>query len=374
MRPRTVPALLGVFTLALLAGSSPLALAQVRACAKSPFGHSPSGCPGSMGSGSGSGTGSATGPTGTGGASGAQGATGTTGTTGTTGAGTTGTSATTGTSGTTGTGGTGGTTGTTGTGGTGGTAGTGATTGSTGARSPGPGSGPSPIGDPGIWHSVFDDEFNASSLNTSVWNRGWLSSGLTGPMNTEEVECYGPGQDVEGGGELDLNLVAKAQKNCLEAGGPGVVSEPYLSGMVNTRLKFSYTYGYLETRVWLPGTTSKGTDWPGVWEVGNPAPRDGEIDVVEGLGGRACWYFHDSTGAGYGNCSGVYAGGWHTFGADWEPGSVTWYFDGVRVGQETTNITGDPMYLIADLAADHTYGGPVAPGTMRIDYVRVWQH
>ena len=33
------------------------------------------------------------------------------------------------------------------------------------------------------------------------------------------------------------------------------------------------------------------------------------------------------------------------------------------------------MYLILNLAADHTYGGPLqAPATMRVDYVRVWQH
>ena len=232
-----------------------------------------------------------------------------------------------------------------------------------------------PLGDPGNWNLSFDDEFNATSLDTSVWNTGWLSSGLTGPMNTEEEQCYSPSQAVEGSGELDLNMAATPQTGCVLAGGPGTVDEPYVSAMVNTRQKFSYTYGYLETRVWLPGPVTQGVDWPGVWEVGSPAPQNGEIDVVEGLGGRACWHFHDSTGAGYGNCAVGYSGGWHTFGADWEPGSVTWYYDGTAVGVETTNITTQPMYLIADLAADTQWGGPVsAPATMKIDYIRVFQH
>ena len=232
-----------------------------------------------------------------------------------------------------------------------------------------------PLGDPGAWNVAFDDEFNAASLDTSVWNTGWLSSGLTGPMNTEEQECYSPSQDVEGGGELDLSAAAVPQTGCPMYGGPSTVNEPYVSGMVNTRSEFSYTYGYLETRVWLPGTTSQGSDWPGVWEVGSPAPQNGEIDVVEGLSGTASWHFHDSTGAGYGGSAGVYTGGWHTFGADWEPGSVTWYYDGIKVGVVTTNITGAPMYLIADLALDGSYGGPVsAAATMKIDYIRVWQH
>ena len=60
---------------------------------------------------------------------------------------------------------------------------------------------------------------------------------------------------------------------------------------------------------------------------------------------------------------------------DWEPGSITWYDDGGYVGTATTNVTGAPMYLIADLALDNQWGGPVsAPASMRIDYIRVWQH
>jgi hypothetical protein len=242
-----------------------------------------------------------------------------------------------------------------------------------GGHSPRPDSA-GPLGVSGSWRSVFDDEFDGGSLNGAVWNTGWLGSGLTGPMNTEEEECYGPGQDVVSGGELDINMVAAPQTGCPTNGGNGpTVNEPFLSGMVNTRNKFSYTYGYLETRVWLPAGAHGGVDWPGVWEVGNPAPADGEIDVVEGLSGQACWHFHDSSEASFGGCSGNDAGGWHTYGADWEPGVVTWYYDGERVGQETSDITGDPMYLIADLAADNTYGGPPGPATMRIDYIRVWQ-
>ena len=163
-----------------------------------------------------------------------------------------------------------------------------------------------PWGDSGSWHLVFDDEFNESSLDSSLWNTGWLSSGLTGPMNTEELECYSPSQDVVAGGELDLNLAAQPQTGCVQAGGPQTVNEPYVSGMVNTRDKFSYTYGFLEARVWLPGSPWAGVDWPGVWEVGNPAPQNGEIDLVEGLGGQACWHFHDPSGTPYGSC----LGGW----------------------------------------------------------------
>jgi hypothetical protein len=231
-----------------------------------------------------------------------------------------------------------------------------------------------PLGVAGAWHPIFDDEFNAPSLNASVWNTGWLSSGLTGPMNTEEEECYSPSQVSETGGELDLTAAATAQTGCPMFGGPSTVNEPYVSGMINTKDKFSYTYGYLETRVWLPGTPSGGTDWPAVWAVGSPAPQNGEIDVIEGLSGLASWHFHDPSGAGFGSALGGYAGAWHTFGADWEPGSITFYYDGIKVGVETANITSAPMYLIANLAVDTTYGGPATPAAMKIDYIRIFQH
>jgi beta-glucanase (GH16 family) len=231
-----------------------------------------------------------------------------------------------------------------------------------------------PLGVAGAWHPIFDDEFNASSLNASVWNAGWIGSGLTGPMNTEEQECYSPSQVAETGGELDLTAAAIPQTGCPMYGGPSTVNEPYVSGMINTKDKFSYTYGYLETRVWLPGTPSGGTDWPAVWEVGSPAPANGEIDVIEGLSGLASWHFHDPSGAGFGGALGGYAGAWHTFGADWEPGSITFYYDGIKVGVETANITSAPMYLIANLAVDTNYGGPAAAAAMKIDYIRVFQH
>jgi len=226
---------------------------------------------------------------------------------------------------------------------------------------------PGPPGDPSSWHTIFDDEFNGTSLDTSKWSTGWYGSGITAPVNAEELQCYDPNQVSVAGGELDLNLVAKTE-SC------GGQTRSYASGLVSTSGKFSYTYGYLEARVWLPGGSAV-TDWPAVWTDGQSWPTDGELDAVEGLGGQACWHFHDPLGA-FGGCSQTtMTGGWHTFGADWEPGSVTYYYDGLAVGTVTQGITGAPMYVILDLAADNANGGALqAPATMRVDYVRIWQH
>ena len=176
-----------------------------------------------------------------------------------------------------------------------------------------------------------------------------------------------PAQVAVGGGVLTLTLVARPE-TC------GGVTQPYTSGMVTTDGHFSVTYGYLEARIWLPRDAGRVADWPGFWADGQVWPADGEIDVAEGLAGRVEGHLHYSGGAvGPVVGPGRYAGGWHTFAVDWEPGSVTYYYDGRDVGRLTTGVPDQPLYLILDLAVS---GGPgtLAPAAMRVAYVRVWQH
>ena len=48
-----------------------------------------------------------------------------------------------------------------------------------------------------------------------------------------------------------------------------------------------------------------------------------------------------------------FAAGWHTFGLDWKPDSLTWYVDGVRAvawSRTTRRSRNEPMYLVANLA------------------------
>ena len=251
--------------------------------------------------------------------------------------------------------------------------------------SPTSASGVEPVGVPGSWNLIFDDEFYGQGLDSS-WSTGWFGSGITaGIGGASEPECYDPSHVVEGNHELDINFTQETE-TC--DGG----SHRYTSGIVTTNGNFSFTYGYVEFRAWLP-TASNGqvADWPDLWAAGQDWPTDGEIDVVEGLGGTACGHWHGPTGdgAGFGagggtGCpAGTYTGGWHTFGADWEPGIVTWYYDGQDIGCVATSgsecggvnstITASPMYLILSLGSNPKFT-ITAPTRLRVAYVRVWQH
>jgi hypothetical protein len=227
--------------------------------------------------------------------------------------------------------------------------------------------GASPAGDPGNWRLVFDDEFAGNSVNTAKWSVGWFGSGITQPLTPAELECFDPAEVSVGGGELSLSMIAKPER-C------GGKTRPYASGIVTTNGKFSFTYGFMEAKVWVPGTGGVISDWPDVWLDGQNWPADGEIDIMEGLSGQACWHFH-YPGGQPGNCSSAsFTGGWHTFGADWQRGSITYYYDGAAVGTITSGVTSAPMYIILSLAADTVNGGPVGPAAIRFDYVHVWQH
>ncbi|MDR0343734.1 MAG: glycoside hydrolase family 16 protein [Nocardiopsaceae bacterium] len=219
----------------------------------------------------------------------------------------------------------------------------------------------------GPWRLRFDDEFTRRALNQEHWSTGWLGSGITPPVNQRELECYNPRQVRVAGGALLLSL-ARRQESCGE-------TRPFASGMVNSDGKFQFTYGFAQARIWLPGRGPRITNWPAFWMDGQHWPGDGEIDVVEGLAGQACWHFVDPHANPGGCAPGGYANGWHTFGADWEPGSITYYYDGHVTGRITRGITSAPMYLILNLAAARAYGSRIrVPATMRVDYVRVWQH
>jgi beta-glucanase (GH16 family) len=217
----------------------------------------------------------------------------------------------------------------------------------------------------GAWREVFADEFTGSRLDTSRWSTGWFGAGVTGPVNPFEPACLDPRQvQLPGDGTLTLALVARAQR-CAGR------ERPWSTGLVTTNGKFDYTYGASEARIFLPSSSAgKLVDWPAFWSDGQHWPEDGENDVMEVLGGSVAAHFHSAAGARGFTVPGSWAG-WHTFGSVWEPGRVTYIYDGREVGTLTAGITASPMYLVLNLAP--ALEGATVQARMKVDYVRVWQ-
>jgi beta-glucanase (GH16 family) len=230
-------------------------------------------------------------------------------------------------------------------------------------------SGVRPVGIPGSWRLVFDDEFGGSKLDTTRWSTGWLAAGITPGVSDLEEDCDDPAQVAVADGTLELGI-AQTYEYCAGK------TQPYAVGAVNSEGKASFLFGAFEARIYLPRV--KGAfiaDWPTWWTDGENWPVDGEMDIMEGLSGNACYHLRYSATHADGLCVDGSFAGWHTYAADWEPGSVTYYYDGVEVGQITNSgITPAAQFLVLSYSVHRDSNFTAAPSTMRVDYVRVWQH
>jgi beta-glucanase (GH16 family) len=230
---------------------------------------------------------------------------------------------------------------------------------------------------------TFADEF-ASALDTSRWvTCYWWTTTPCTVTDDHELQLYNADDVYTQDGRLRL----RARQASLS--GPGGATFAYGSGMVSGggRLGavppgYTFTYGYAEARLWMPA--GKGL-WPAFWML--PASYDDrhEIDIVELIGDAptsAEFHLHASGVPTFGKRwrGPDFTAGWHTFGLDWEPASLTWYVDGVaRATYTGAGIPQEPMYLILDLAVGGDWPGApdastVFPAYFDADWVRVWQH
>src|SRR5882672_1552319 len=241
---------------------------------------------------------------------------------------------------------------------------------------------------------TFDDEFNSLNLwngtsgtwattfpyNSPTGNGGTLSS--NGEQEWYINSMYAPTASVRpwavNSGILTLTA-AKADPSIQ----PLINNYQYTSGEINTAHSFSQTYGYFEMRAELPA--GQGF-WPAFWML----PADGswppEIDTMEVLGNDPTKLYTtvhtNSTGthtsSGQGTTVANMSTGFHTYGVDWEPDYVTFYFDGNQVYKTATpSDLNKPMYIIANLAVGGYWPGMVDgttpfPAQMQIDYIRAY--
>ncbi len=160
----------------------------------------------------------------------------------------------------------------------------------------------------------------------------------------------------------------------------------YTSGLLTSHDNMQLTYGYIEMRAEMP--KGKGF-WPAFFLRGADQKVQGEIDVVEFLGHMPNTLFqtlHYKTGGdSFIKDKTVRATvadmttGMHTYGVDWNPQKITFYFDGRKMGEiATPESLKIPMYMLANFAVGGGWAGdPDAstpwPGKYDIDYIRVWQ-
>jgi beta-glucanase (GH16 family) len=110
----------------------------------------------------------------------------------------------------------------------------------------------------------------------------------------------------------------------------------FLSGRVNTKNKFEFTYGTASARIKMTAGTGL---WPAFWALGEGKwPDCGEIDMMENIGDSS-WVNHALHGPGYfGNTPLVHHAffppatditQWHIYAVNWTKDSIVFCVDNV---------------------------------------------
>lgn len=236
---------------------------------------------------------------------------------------------------------------------------------------------------------VFSDEFNGNSLDLSKWNTAYLwgdeliiNNELQHYVDIENDPDFGFNPFTFDGEALTINSIRTPENLLARANG-----QEYLSGVITSYDAFKFTYGYVEARAKVP--VGKGY-WPAFWLLNAYYDLDKpEIDIMEFIGDNQdtvyhTYHYYDTEGNLRSTKSEPtypidYSANFHTFGVEWQPGSATFYVDGIaRHTIEDPKMSQEQMYIIANTAIGGWWPGDPDettqfPGQYSIDYIRAYQ-
>ena len=236
---------------------------------------------------------------------------------------------------------------------------------------------------------VFSDEFDqpngslpdpakwqCSKRYHSTWNR-WIA-------DSSAVACIRSG-----------SLLCRAIPNRDRT----VDDVPMITGAVESRDRYSFTYGKVEVRL---RTNLHQGNFPAAWMMPQPPaegwPKAGEIDIFESIDDKEVAYHtvHSNWTYNLGHRSDpvssfnekVTVGDWHVYALEWTENALTWLVDGKVVGtyQKSTDATAleqgqwpfdHPFYIILNQSVgDGSWAKAADTGytySTFFDYVRVYQ-
>lgn len=246
----------------------------------------------------------------------------------------------------------------------------------------------------------FDDEFNGPTLDKSKWTDYYLPHWASDPSKAKANYRFADGKLIE--------YIAKDQQPWSPALDGTVKSSAIMSFNKNWVHNFSgtdqilsnqktwegytTTYGYFELRAkfsdvgggghqawWMVGMQNDTNDW-------FHSQQTAEIDVIESFFSKpktwriaafgwndpffeTDWELHEDPVP-----SGNPTQDYHTYGLDWEPGSLKFYYDG-KLYRQINEAPDYPMGTILNIYTDagSGKGNATFPKSWSIDYFRVYK-
>ncbi|GAA0964265.1 glycoside hydrolase family 16 protein [Actinocorallia libanotica] len=232
------------------------------------------------------------------------------------------------------------------------------------------------------WKKTWGDEFNGEGAPSRAWR---ALSGGTG-WGHEARQYYTPANARQDGyGNLVITAEKAPRSSRLQCWYGRCT---HLSARIQTDRSFTQTYGRFAARVRIP--TGNGV-WPAFWMqrkngglVGSPTY--GEIDVIETRGQEphlARGYAHakDLKGGGVLLMPEPLEAGYHVYGVDWTPKSITWWVDGKPYAQLPRYKNwpfAKPFFLVLSLQVGGSWVGPPDrttrfPARLTVDWIRTYK-
>jgi beta-glucanase (GH16 family) len=232
---------------------------------------------------------------------------------------------------------------------------------------------PGSTGHQGAAPMAFNDEFSGSALDRSRWNVI-----VTGRTVNNEQQAYVDSPDVLYIRDGMLVIQPRFRPGFRTPEGQ---SFDFISGRLDTRGTFSFTYGTAAARMKLAAGAGL---WPAFWALGAGRwPDTGEIDIMENVG-DAGWTSVALHGPGYfGNTPLVRraplpadadATAWHVYAVDWSENALVFSVDGREVYRATREMVekygrwsfDNPKHLILNLALGGDF--PAAVNKTKMPY------
>jgi beta-glucanase (GH16 family) len=227
---------------------------------------------------------------------------------------------------------------------------------------------------------AFFDDFSGDSLDRTKW-----TVRITGRTVNEEQQAY---VDDTATIRVVKGAAAGGTNGALLIRGrwrPGHVTPEgnrfdFVSGRMDSRGKFEFTYGTAAARMKLPAGAGL---WPAFWILGTGRwPDTGEIDVMENVGDPS-WVSAAVHGPGYSGDTplvkrdtfpaGQDITGWLVYAVDWTPDAMVFRVDDREIYRVTKAMAApygrwafdNPKFLIVNLALGGGYprgvNGTTAP-------------
>lgn len=217
------------------------------------------------------------------------------------------------------------------------------------------------------WQLTWQDEFNGTSLDGSKWRAEEAAL-----VKNNEQQYYAANYVTVSNGFMRI------KSDRVPRGG-----RPYTSGLIESRNRFSQTFGRFEIRARLPKTQGI---WPAIWMLPQGGGWPPEIDIMELLGHEPNTVYmtnHWGTWPNVQNQSTPFTGPdfseeYHVFACEWFTDRIDFYVDGIRRASHRSNVPQSAFYLIINTAVGGIWPGypdatTVFPQYLDVDWVRVYQ-